>query len=222
MKKGFLAICALLITFSVSAKKHPYKIKIVTDSGTIELVLYNNTPLNRDNMLKLAKQHAYDSLLFHRVIPKFMIQGGDPTSKYAKLSEHLGSGGLDYTVPAEINDTDFHKRGALGVARDGNKEKAGSSSQFYIVTGKTFTDDELDKITARSHHTWTKEQREIYKTEGGAPHLDGDYTVFGEVTKGMDVVDKISLVPREPGDRPKKDIRIIKLRIKKRHRFLFF
>lgn len=195
---------------------------MVTDYGTIELVLYNNTPLNRDNMVKLAKDHAYDSLLFHRVIPKFMIQGGDPDSKNAKPGQMLGNGGLKYTVPAEINDSDFHKRGALGVARDGNPAKAGSASQFYIVTGKTFTDDELDKIVAHGHHTYTREQRDVYKTIGGAPHLDGDYTVFGEVTKGMDVVDKISNEPRDNRDRPLKDVRIISVRVVKRHRFVFF
>ena len=195
---------------------------MVTDSGTIKIVLYDNTPLNTANMVKLAKEHAYDSLLFHRIIPKFMIQGGDPDSKNAKPGQMLGNGGLKYTVPAEINDEDYHKRGALGVARDNNPEKAGSASQFYIVTGKTFTDDELDKTSAQTGRKFSKEQREVYKKEGGAPHLDGNYTVFGEVTRGMDVVDKISAEPRDRSDRPLKDIRILSLRVKKKHKFLFF
>ena len=220
MKKGILFFAALVITCNLSAQKH--KIKMVTDMGTIEIMLYDNAPLNRDNMLKLAKEHAYDSLLFHRVIPNFMVQGGDPESKNAKPRQMLGNGGLKYTGPAEINDVYFHKRGALGVARDGNPAKAGSASQFYIVTGKVVTDEELDKVSAQTGRKFTKEQRDLYKTIGGTPHLDGNYTVFGEVTKGQEVADKIAAAPRDKSDRPLTDIRILKLRVKKRHRFLFF
>jgi peptidyl-prolyl cis-trans isomerase B (cyclophilin B) len=174
-------------------------------------------------MVKVAKDHGYDSTLFHRVIPQFMIQGGDPDSKNAKPGQMLGNGGLKYTVPAEINDEYYHKRGALGVARDGNPQKAGSASQFYLVVGKKATDEELDRISAQTGRKFSAEQREVYKTIGGTPHLDGNYTVFGEVTEGMDIVDKIALEPRDRSDRPNKDIRMLSVRVmKKKHRFLFF
>lgn len=224
MKKVVLFAVCLCCVVSVSAKKKgPVKIKMETDHGTIVLVLYDNTPLNTANMVKLAKSHAYDSLLFHRVIPNFMVQGGDPDSRNARPGQMLGNGGLKYTVPAEINEVDFHKRGALGVARDNNPEKAGSASQFYIVTGKVATDEELDRISAQSGRKFTKEQREVYKTVGGAPHLDGSYTVFGEVTEGMEVAEKIGAEARDRSDRPLKDVRILSVRVmKKKHRFLFF
>ena len=215
----FLAVC--LIATSTLAQK--YKVKIETEYGPIVVMLYDNTPLNTANMVKLAKEHAYDSTLFHRVIPEFMIQGGDPDSKNATPGQMLGSGGLKYTVPAEINDEDYHKRGALGVARDNNPQKAGSATQFYLVVGKKVTDAELDNITQHTGKKYTAEQREVYKTVGGTPHLDGGYTVFGEVVKGMDIVDKIALEPRDAHDRPNKVIRIISLRVmKKKKRFLFF
>ena len=126
-------------------------------------MLYDNTPLNTNNMVKLAKEHYYDSTIFHRCIPQFVIQGGDSTSKHAKPGDMLGEGGLGYTVPAEINDTDYHKRGALGVARDNTPDKSGSACQFYIVVGKKFTDDELDKLSKRSGRQYSAAQREVYK-----------------------------------------------------------
>src|SRR6185312_16283655 len=138
-----------------------YKVKIETEYGTISGFLYDNTPLNTANMAKQAKDHTYDSTLFHRVIPEFMIQGGDPDSKHAKPGQMLGGGGLTYTVPAEINDVDFHKRGAIAVARDNNPSKAGSATQFYIVVGKKYTDADLDNISARTGHKYTAEQREV-------------------------------------------------------------
>ncbi len=210
----------LCLSATVLAQKN--KIRIETEYGKITIMLYDNTPLNTNNMVKLAKEHFYDSTLFHRVIPQFMIQGGDPDSKQAKPGQMLGNGGLTYTIPAEINDVNYHKRGALGVARDNNPEKAGSATQFYIVVGKTFTDADLDNMSKRSGRTYTAEQRQVYKTQGGTPHLDGGYTVFGEVTEGMDIVDKIALEPRDGSDRPNKDIRMLKVRFIKKKKFLFF
>ena len=220
MKKLLLALVAFGWSIAGYAQKN--KVKLETEYGNIIIMLYDNTPLNTENMAKNAKAHLYDSTLFHRIIPNFMIQGGDPDSKHAGAGQALGMGGLSYTIPAEINTTNYHKRGALGVARDGNPSKAGSAMQFYIVTGKTFTDGDLDMIAQRTHHTFTAEQREMYKTKGGSPHLDGDYTVFGEVLEGMDVVDKISAEPRDRSDRPNKDIRMKISVMKKKKKFLFF
>jgi len=220
MKKNLLLVLFIAFTNSLFAQKH--KVVIETEYGKIVAMLYDNTPLNRDNMLKLAGEHYYDSTLWHRVIPNFVIQGGDPDSKHATPGQMLGEGGLKYTVPAEINDTDIHKRGALGVARDNTPDKSGSASQFYIVTGKKYTDADLDNMEKRTNRKYTPEQREIYKTQGGVPHLDGGYTVFGEVIEGMDVVDKISMEARDKHDRPNTDIHIKTLRVlkAKRKRFL--
>jgi cyclophilin family peptidyl-prolyl cis-trans isomerase len=221
LKKTIALFAIILLPFMSDAQKN--KVKLETEYGNIVIKLYDNTPLNTANMVKVAKEHGYDSTLFHRVIPEFMIQGGDPDSKNAMPGQALGNGGLKYTVPAEINDVAFHKRGALGVARDNNPTKAGSAMQFYIVVGKKFTDAELDMIEKRTSHKFSAEQREAYKTIGGSPHLDGNYTVFGEVTEGMDVADKIAAEPRDRNDRPNKDIRILKLSVmKKKKKFLFF
>lgn len=209
MKRILLIMAVAAVPALTFAQKN--KIKIETEYGNIVLMLYDNTPLNTNNMVKNAKEHIYDSLLFHRCIPQFMIQGGDPDSKRAAAGAHLGSGGLTYTIPAEINDTIYHKRGAVGVARDGNPTKAGSASQFYLVSGKKFADAELDNIASRNGRKFTPEQREVYKTQGGTPFLDGNYTVFGEVIEGMDIVDKIAAEPRDAADRPNKDIRMLKV-----------
>lgn len=221
-----LAVAFLVWVIPVFAQKN--KVEIVTDSGRIVVMLYDNTPKNAENMLKNARAHAYDSTLFHRVIPNFMIQGGDPTSKHAASGAPLGSGGLGYTIPAEINDSDFHKRGALAVARTNTPDKSGSASQFYIVVGKKCTDAELDNVTRQTGHQFPAAQREIYKTIGGTPHLDGGYTVLGEVMTGMDVVDKIANAPRNHADRPNGDIRMLSVREllpetpKKKHKGLFW
>lgn len=220
MKKILLSLAVLLVVLQSYAQKN--KIRIETEYGNIVIMLYDNTPLNTNNMVKLAKEHYYDSTLFHRCIPQFVIQGGDSTSKHAKPGQMLGEGGLGYTVPAEINNENFHKRGALGVARDQTPDKSGSACQFYIVVGKTFTDGDLDGMTKRTGRNYTAAQREAYKTIGGTPHLDGNYTVFGEVIEGMDVVDKIANAERDGHDRPKKDIRMLKVRLIKKRRFLFF
>ncbi len=212
MKKTIYSfIAGLLLAVPVYAQTN--KIEMITDSGRIVMMLYDNTPLNTNNMVKNAREHVYDSTLFHRVIPNFMIQGGDPTSKHAAPGQALGSGGLQFTVPAEINDSDIHKRGALAVARDGNPAKAGSACQFYIVVGKKATDQELDNISARAGRKYTPQQKELYKTIGGTPFLDGNYTVFGEVVEGMDVVDKIIMAARDGRDRPNNDIRIQSLHV---------
>jgi len=204
MKKTFLSIFAAVL--SLTAVAQTQKVVIETDSGKIVVALYDNTPLHRDNMIKLVKDNFFDSTLFHRIIPSFVIQGGDPKSKQAKPGEMLGEGELGYRVPAEINDSAFHQRGALGMARDNNPEKASSACQFYIVTGKVSTDAELDMISQRTGRQFTPAQREIYKTQGGTPSLDGNYTVYGLVIEGMEVVDKIVNMPRNEMDRPDTDI----------------
>lgn len=217
-----MLLLSVLLAFGLIAEAQHTKVRIVTTEGDIELVLYDKTPLHRDNMIKLIKEKFYDSTLFHRVIPGFMIQGGDPDSKTAAAGQRLGGGDIGYRVAAEINDEYYHHRGALAAARDNNPEKASSGCQFYIVTGKKFTDAELDHFAQRSGRTLTPEQREVYKTEGGALHLDGNYTVFGAVTKGMEVAEKIAQAPRDAADRPETDIRMTSMRIIKKKRFLFF
>jgi peptidyl-prolyl cis-trans isomerase B (cyclophilin B) len=225
MKK--ILLLALLLNCTTALFAQTNRVVIETEYGKIVAVLYDNTPQNTANMVKLAKEHYYDSTLWHRVIPNFVIQGGDPNSKHAKPGENLGNGDLGYRVPAEINDSNIHKRGALGVARDNTPDKSGSACQFYIVVGKTYTDADLDKMAARTGVKYTPAQKEIYKTQGGVPHLDGNYTVFGEVVEGMDIVDKIANTPRNQADRPDTDVHIISLRVekekkKKKHHFLFF
>ncbi|MCP9750489.1 peptidylprolyl isomerase [Ferruginibacter sp. HRS2-29] len=185
------------------------RIKITTDSGIIIVKLYDSTPIHRDNFVKLVKEGFYDSLMFHRVIPQFMIQGGDPTSKYAEPAALLGNGGDNMErLTAEIKPQYFHKRGVLAAARDGNPEKKSSACQFYLVEGKIRSDEELNMIELQGGFKYTPEQREIYKKIGGTPHLDMKYTVFGEVIEGLDIISKISRVPTGRGDRPIGDIRM--------------
>ena len=187
------------------------KIKIVTDSGTMIVKLYDSTPLHRDNFVKLVKEKFYDSLMFHRIIQGFMIQGGDPTSKNPAEGVQLGSGGDNMArIPAEFRKTLFHKRGVLAAARDNNPEKASSACQFYIVQGKIFTDAGLDSVeTFRlKGRKLPLSHREVYKTIGGTPHLDMRYTVFGEVESGLEVVDKIAAAVRDSNNRPLNDIRM--------------
>lgn len=184
-------------------------VEIETEYGTMTIQLSNATPQHRDNFVKLAEEGFYDGTIFHRIIKNFMIQGGDPLSKDEQQGARIGTGGPGYTIPAEFVDTLYHVKGALAAARQGdqvNPEKRSSGSQFYIVQGRTFAEDELEMVESRKGFRYTQEQREAYKTLGGTPFLDGDYTVFGRVIKGLDVLDKIADVETNPGDRPKKDI----------------
>lgn len=186
-------------------------VKIETDYGTMIAVLYNGTPLHRDNFIKLADEGFYDGLLFHRIINQFMIQGGDPLSRKAKPGQAIGSGGPGYTIPAEITDTLVHVKGAIAAARTGNDvnpTRASSGSQFYIVQGRTWTDDQLDQNEAQKGFRYTRENRELYKTIGGAAQLDHEYTVFGRVISGLDVIDKIAAAQTTPNDRPAEDIKM--------------
>ena len=236
------------------------KIEIVTNYGSMIIELYNETPLHRDNMVNLASNKAFDSLLFHRVINEFMIQGGDPDSRKAQPNDTLGNGDAPYLIDAEFHSELFHKKGVLAAARDDNHAKASSAMQFYIVQGKKFNDSllkivekRIDKNRARDYFrndnrkntlidsiqyasdnehmehynqlmdsvlrlAYQEEnfksyvipdyQRKIYKSIGGTPHLDQNYTVFGELIKGMNVLDSIARVPTNTLDRPLNDVRI--------------
>lgn len=197
-----------LVLMSFSGKEKDKTLIITTKFGVIKVRLYNETPLHRDNYVKLAQENFFDSLLFHRVIKDFMIQGGDPNSKHAKPGQMLGDGGLQYTIPAEIKPDLFHKRGVIAAARDNNPQKASSSCQFYIAVGKVYTNDQLDQMEKQMGKKFTPEERQAYTTIGGIPHLDGNYTVFGEVYEGMNVVDSIIKQPTDHNDRPLVDIRM--------------
>lgn len=250
-----------IFSCSNAKKENETKIKIETEFGVIKLKLYNETPLHRDNFIKLINNGVFTDLLFHRVIKNFMIQGGDPTSRNAKPGDLIGTGDLGYTVPAEFDPKFYHRRGVLAAARQGddiNPEKKSSASQFYIVQGRKFrsgeldtlqmkmedarkstmfqekiktAQDELNKLGAEGKQdelmarynaikeevtaevaklpslTFTEEQRQAYTTIGGFPPLDGKYTIFGEVTEGMEVVDNIAQQETDRNDRPMKDIK---------------
>ena len=211
MKKLILA--ALIIAgLTCSAQKATEKETVVvikTSMGTIKAKLYNDTPLHRDNFLKLVNEGWYNGSPFHRVIKQFMIQGGQNAD-----------GRLDpgYTVPAEFKDNHFHKKGALCAARQGdqvNPKKASSGSQFYIVQGKTYDERTLDMFESRMGKVFNARQRQAYQTVGGTPHLDGDYTVFGEVTGGLEIVDKIAAVKTGYMDVPVEPVTIISITIEK-------
>lgn len=269
MKQLFLSLVVIAF-LAVGCQKSYDKNTVVleTTKGDIVLKLYDETPQHRDNFIKLAKEGYLDSLLFHRVINEFMIQGGDPDSKNAEPGVQLGNGGPGYTIPAEIDFPKlFHKKGALAAARTGdnvNPERRSSGSQFYIVQGKTFTDENLAKIEERiksmnkqgifykllegyrdtlavlqqkgdqeammnlqteimekveeeaakqPEFTIPEEIKEVYRTVGGVPHLDTNYTVFGEVIEGLEIVDQIAAVQCDKNDRPLEDIRILKVSV---------
>ena len=187
------------------------KVMITTSFGDMLIELYDETPLHRDNFIKLVTNNFYDGTLFHRVIPNFMIQGGDPDSKGAKPGIQLGNGGPGYTVPAEFVDELFHKKGVLAAARLGdavNPNKESSGSQFYIVQGQVYSEEKLWSFSLRSGKKYTKEQIKSYTTVGGTPHLDGGYTVFGEVVKGLEVIEAIANVKRDENNRPLNDLKM--------------
>ena len=220
---SLFAICVGVKGQTMKVDVRP-EVLIETTMGNIRVELYNETPLHRDNFLKLIREdYFYDSLLFHRVIPDFMIQGGDPSSKNAPKGAMLGEHSLGYTLPAEIRLPQiFHKRGALAAARepdDVNPKHESSSTQFYIVYGRRQGEkglqrgrENLEKLFGDSIRM-TKEMEDVYTTVGGTPHLDGAYTVFGQVVEGMDVVDRIQHVERDANDRPLEDVRIIRATI---------
>lgn len=187
------------------------RILISTPMGEMTIELFNETPLHRDNFLKLAESGYYDSTLFHRVIMDFMIQGGDPASRNAIAGEQLGSGGPGYTLPAEFSTELIHHKGALSAARMGdhvNPARESSGSQFYIVQGKVFTPQELDMLEQRMEIVFSDQQRTAYTTVGGTPHLDGAYTVFGQLVDGFDVLDQIAATQTDRANRPIADIPI--------------
>ena len=192
-------------------------VEVSTEYGKMVVWLYDQTPKHRDNFTKLADEGFFNNLLFHRVIEGFMIQGGDPNSKGAAQGAPLGSGGPGYRIEAEITPELIHKKGALSAARQGdavNPKKESSGSQFYIVQGRPVDEATLDQLEARKNIRYTPEQRATYQEVGGTPFLDADYTVFGEVIEGMDVIDKIAKVKTDGRDRPREDvemrIRVIK------------
>ena len=206
MKILYVAVMAALL---ISCQPKTKMVKITTTHGDMIVKLYDETPQHRDNFIKLVEEGYYDSLLFHRVMKNFMVQGGDPESKGASPNIRLGSGGPGYTVPAEFNPTFTHKKGALAAARQPdqvNPTKASSGSQFYLVQGNVWSDGDLDQTQTRVGWTYTDEQRQVYKTIGGTPFLDNNYTVFGEVVEGIEVIDKIAAVQTAPGDRPVADV----------------
>jgi peptidyl-prolyl cis-trans isomerase B (cyclophilin B) len=177
--------------------------------GNMRVLLYDETPLHRDNFVKLANEGYYDDLLFHRNIDGFMVQGGDPESKEASPGQTLGQGGPGYTIPAEIGAP--HIKGALAAARLGgaaNPNKESSGSQFYLVQGRPVPDAQLNSLEQQRNIKYNDAQRQLYKELGGTPGLDGDYTVFGEVVEGLDVIDKLAAVPTDGANRPKEDIRM--------------
>lgn len=213
MKKTTLVLLLLftLLSSGVHAQKKSkkdYLVTLNTNQGTMHLILFDETPKHKANFVKLIEEKFYDDLLFHRVIEDFMIQGGDPNSKNADANTLLGNGENGYRIPAEFTPKRFHQKGALAAARDNNPEKESSGCQFYIVEGKKWKKEELDKQFQRSGVKHSEEQINIYQTIGGAPHLDGGYTVFGQVIDGLGVISRISMAKKNPMNRPDENIKM--------------
>jgi len=207
LKVFTLALAAMMIIGCQS--DGPTYAMIETDYGNMKVELYNSTPLHKENFIKLANEGFYDDLLFHRVIQGFMVQGGDPNSRNAPKGQGLGSGGPGYKIDAEIGAPHF--KGTLAAARTGgpsNPEKQSSGSQFYVVQGKQYTAAQLSGVASQKGITYNADQIKKYETLGGTPQLDMDYTVFGEVVEGLEVVDKIAAVQTAPGDRPVEDVKM--------------
>lgn len=207
MKRGLLLL--LLIGTMMSCKTKQKFVLIETDYGNMKVELFDSTPLHKENFLKLAAEGFYNDLLFHRVISGFMIQGGDPDSKGASPQKRLGAGGPGYKIDAEIGA--YHFKGALSAARQGdqvNPKKMSSGSQFYIVQGNPIQDAQLNQMTAKKGIAYSAEDKQKYSTLGGTPFLDNEYTVFGQVIEGMEVIDKIAAVKTANGDRPVEDVKM--------------
>lgn len=220
-----LLLVALLGSLTAKAQTSTTEVLLETTEGNIRIALYDETPLHRDNFLKLTRMHVYDSLLFHRVIKNFMIQSGDTNSKNAKPGQQLGTGDFDYTQEPEFRLPQIiHRRGCVAMAREPdnvNPEMRSSACQFYIVWGKRFSSAEIEKAQERldtlthGRVKLTPEMIKVYKSVGGTPHLDGQYTVFGEVTEGLDVVERIQKAETDDYDRPIEDIRILRATVTK-------
>ena len=210
------SLFGFLFLFSAVFASAQNKVSILTTKGEIVILLYEETPKHRSSFLKLVQEEFYDSTLFHRVIAEFIIQVGDPQSKSSSKSTRLGDGGPGYTIASEIDNKYIHKRGALAAARQGddiNPNRRSSGSQFYIVQGRVYPRKYLPKFEESRGEKYTEEQQRLYETVGGTPHLDGQYTVFGEVIQGIEIVEMISKTRTGRGDRPIEDIMIIKMKI---------
>lgn len=206
--KQLLLVLFTVTLFSCNSNKKTYAM-IETEFGNMKVELYDSTPEHKENFIKLVNEGFYKDLLFHRVMKEFMAQGGDPDSRGAEAGKRLGMGGPGYTIPAEIGAPHF--KGTLAAARTGgpsNPEKRSSGSQFYLVQGKVQTDQDMNNMQSSKGITYNAEQLEKYKTLGGAPFLDMDYTVFGEVVEGMDVIDKICAVQCDAQNRPNADVKM--------------
>ncbi|MDX9752140.1 MAG: peptidylprolyl isomerase [Flavobacteriales bacterium] len=217
LRAGAVACLMMLAAASATLRAQAGSlVEIRTELGTMVVRLYDETPVHRDNFLRLVREGAYDSLLFHRVVPGFMVQGGDPDSRTARPGQRLGDGGPGHTLPAEVVPGLIHRKGAVAAARlgdDVDPERRSSGSQFYIVQGRPHTADDLDRVVERqvrhgTHVRYTAEDRMDYERQGGAPHLDGAYTVFGQVVAGLGTIDAIAAVPCDQADRPLKDVRM--------------
>ncbi|ANH83841.1 peptidylprolyl isomerase [Niabella ginsenosidivorans] len=230
MRKSLFILVAVVLllagcaTGKITEADYKKDVLLQTNYGNMVLRLSDLTPQHRDNFIRLVRSKYYNGILFHRVIKNFMIQSGDPDSRHAHGGQPLGEGGPKYTIPAELNARLFHQKGALGAAREGddvNPQKASSGSQFYIVQGRVWTSGGLDTLEEKrlKGAKLPEDHRKVYITRGGTPHLDGNYTVFGQLISGYEVLDKIASAPTSKGkdkDRPVYDIRIIKAKMIKR------
>ena len=220
-----MMVAVLFGSLTSTAQTSTTEVLLETTEGNIRIALYDETPKHRDNFLKLTKMHVYDSLIFHRVIKDFMIQSGDPNSKNAKPGQQLGTGDFDYTQEPEFRLPQiFHRRGCVAMAREPdivNPEMRSSACQFYIVWGKRFSSADIEKAQERldtmthGRIKLTPEMIKAYKSVGGTPHLDGQYTVFGEVTEGLNIVERIQKAETDDFDRPFEDLRILRATVTK-------